>query len=167
MCLIESGLALAALLIAFTYPSLGSVCFERLERNFSELSQRRVSVALVGFLALVMLQHHSEAHVSVLCPARSRLILAAGKLAFGHPLWGVWLSMGIMCAAITWALQDWMASRWAVLRGLLAMLRLVPESSKSLVKCRPPASPFHLNKDYDGDFRGSATWLAIAMRFES
>ena len=171
MCLIESGLALAALLIAFTYPSLGSVWFERLERNFSALSQRRVlSVALVGFLALVLrlalvpiepipepvvhdefgyllaadtfaqgrltnpthpMWVHFETFSIIQKPTyqcyaqpAQGLILAAGKLAFGHPFWGVWLSMGIMCAAITWALQGWIASRWAVLGGVLAMLRL-------------------------------------------
>jgi hypothetical protein len=51
------------------------------------------------------------------------MILALGKIIFGHPYWGVWLSCGIMCGAITWMLQSWMPSRWALIGGLLAILR--------------------------------------------
>src|SRR5205814_1422114 len=51
------------------------------------------------------------------------MVLGLGKVLLGHPFWGVWLSCGLMCAAITWMLQGWLAPEWALLGGFLAIAR--------------------------------------------
>lgn len=51
------------------------------------------------------------------------LVLAAGQVVLGHPWWGVWLSVGIMCAAFCWALSTVMPMNWALFGALLAALQ--------------------------------------------
>lgn len=77
-----------------------------------------------------MWEHFETFHVNQLptyCskyfPAQG-IVLAFGRVALGHPYWGVWLSTGLMCAAICWALQGWMPPFWAFVAGIIAILRL-------------------------------------------
>jgi hypothetical protein len=62
-------------------------------------------------------------YMSKYYPAQG-LILAAGQVIAGHPFWGVWFSVGMMCAAICWMLQGWVPASWALLGGILSVFRL-------------------------------------------
>src|SRR6185312_5325826 len=57
-------------------------------------------------------------------PIASSVMMALGKVVFGHPWWGVWLSAGIFCAALCWMLQGWLPPQWALLGGLIAVIRI-------------------------------------------
>jgi hypothetical protein len=52
------------------------------------------------------------------------LVMAAGKAIFGHPWAGVLITGALMCAALVWMLQAWLPPRWALLGGLIAVLRI-------------------------------------------
>ncbi len=51
------------------------------------------------------------------------LILALGEVVFHHPWWGAWLSIGLMCGALCWALNEIVPPRWALAGALGAALQ--------------------------------------------
>jgi hypothetical protein len=55
-------------------------------------------------------------------------VLAAARLVTGKPWFGVVLLSGLCCAAVSWALAGWMPVRWALLGGVLALLRFAVAS---------------------------------------
>ncbi len=60
-------------------------------------------------------------YVSKYPPAQSTF-LALGIRLFGHPWYGVLISVALMCGCICWMLQGWMPPKYALLGGLIAVL---------------------------------------------
>ena len=77
-----------------------------------------------------MWQHFESIHItmqptymSMYFPAQG-LVMAAGKVLAGNPWYGILFSTALMCAAICWMLQAWLPPTWALLGGMIAVLRL-------------------------------------------
>ncbi len=75
-------------------------------------------------------QHFETFHVNVVptyhskYPVAQGLALAFGEIIFHQPWVGVYFSTALLCGAICWALQAFVAPVWALLGGLLAVFRI-------------------------------------------
>ncbi|MGA3023708.1 MAG: hypothetical protein ABSF98_02940 [Bryobacteraceae bacterium] len=75
-----------------------------------------------------MWQHFESIHIlqrptyQSMYPPMQGMILAAGQLA-GEPWVGVLLATGLMCGGLTWMLYGYLPPEWALLGGILGVLR--------------------------------------------
>lgn len=60
---------------------------------------------------------HQPTYMSMYPPLPA-MVLAFGKILFGQPWWGEFLSVGAMCGAICWLLEAFMPAGWALLGSL-------------------------------------------------
>ena len=51
------------------------------------------------------------------------IVLAAGEIVFHNAWFGVWISIGLMCATLCWALRGILPARWALFGAFAAALQ--------------------------------------------
>lgn len=77
-----------------------------------------------------MWTHFEAAHLTMVPTYMSMyfpgqgLVLAAGKVLLGDPWYGLLFINALMCAALCWMLQGWLPPPWALLGGIIAVLRI-------------------------------------------
>ena len=54
-------------------------------------------------------------------PPAQAIAMALGQVIFGHPWIGVWLSAGLLAAALCWALQGWLPPGWALFGAFIGL----------------------------------------------
>ncbi len=64
----------------------------------------------------------NPAYASQYQPAQG-IVLAVGEVLFRHPWFGVWLSVGLMCALFAWALGYVLPPAWALFGAFVAALQ--------------------------------------------
>lgn len=57
-------------------------------------------------------------------PPGQALALGIGQALFGRPIWGVWLSCGLLAASLYWMLEAWVSPRWAFITTVFAVVML-------------------------------------------
>jgi len=57
-------------------------------------------------------------------PPLAGLVMGAAQKLTGQPWIGVWLSMGVLCGVLCWALQGWLPAVWALTGSMLAVLHI-------------------------------------------
>jgi hypothetical protein len=67
-----------------------------------------------------------EPRYASIYPLGQGMVLALGRLLFGHPWAGVALSVGALCALCYWMLRAWTTPGWALTGGLLAVVTFGP-----------------------------------------
>ena len=73
-------------------------------------------------------EHFETMHVLVTPTYQSKyppgqgLMLALGRLLFGHPIWAVWIATALASMTVTWALLAVVPPRWGLVAGLITAL---------------------------------------------
>ena len=65
---------------------------------------------------------------SSIYPIGQGIALALGRMIFGNPWAGVWMSTAAFCALCDWMLRGWTTPPWALAGGLLAVFEFGPLS---------------------------------------
>ncbi len=127
--LVPIGIATAAILVRVSLLWLMPVPIPELHDEFSYLLAgdtfahgRLANPTHPMWVFLDTIQVNQQPTYMSKYPPAQGAVLALGE-RLGHPWIGVLLSVAAMCAAVAWMLQGWLPPDWALLGGVLFVLR--------------------------------------------